>query len=68
MEIKSPVFGTLAMLHVEDGAEVEVGDSLCEVEAMKNFIRVGAAAAGTVKWLVELGEVVDEGDVLGEIT
>jgi biotin carboxyl carrier protein len=55
------------MLHVEDGAAVEEGDSLCEIEAMKTFCRVSAQASGVVHWSVELGEVVDAGDVLGEI-
>ena len=68
MNVVSPVFGTLSLLHVAEGEVVEEGDALCEVEAMKVFMRVPAPCSGKVSWLVELGEVVSEGDVLAEVT
>jgi biotin carboxyl carrier protein len=61
------MFGTLALLHVEDGATVTEGEALCEIEAMKTFLRVPAPTAGSVRWLVELGETVGEDDEIAEI-
>ncbi len=67
MDVLATTFGTLALLHVEEGAVVAVGDALAEVEAMKTFFRVEALSSGKIHWIVELGEVVGEGDVLARI-
>ena len=67
MEVLSPTFGTLGLLHVDDGSLVAEGEMLGEVEVMKTFHRIIAPVAGTLTWLVGLGEVVGEGDVLAEI-
>jgi len=66
-EVLSPIFGNLALLHVEDGAIVAEGDELGEIEAMKMYTRFSAPCAGVLTWVVELGEIVGEGDVVAEI-
>lgn len=66
-EFVSPIFGSLALFHVEEGSMVEKGEAICEVEAMKVNYRVEAPTAGKIKFFFDLGEVVGEGDVIGEI-
>lgn len=68
IEIQSPIYGTLALLHAETGVEVAAGERICEIEAMKTFISVETADSGTLEWAVELGSVVGEDDVLAWIT
>lgn len=67
MDVLAPNFGTLAIQHVDEGAEVEKGEDLGEIEAMKTYTRFYAPCAGRVTWLVELGEVVGEGDAVAEV-
>jgi biotin carboxyl carrier protein len=67
VKIFSPVFGTLAMIYVESGGEATAGENIAQVEAMKVFFEVPAPATGIVRWSVELGETIGEGDELGEI-
>lgn len=65
--IRSPMVGTMYIApspgmkpFVEVGQHVEVGDSLCVVEAMKMFNTIEADAAGTVTArLVENGQPVE---------
>ncbi len=66
-EVLSPIFGQLGLVHVEDGAVVAEGDELGEIEAMKMYTRFFAPTSGTLTWVVELGEIVGEGDVVAEI-
>ncbi|MFY8273963.1 acetyl-CoA carboxylase biotin carboxyl carrier protein [Pseudoalteromonas sp. SSDWG2] len=66
-QVKSPMVGTFysasspeAPAYVEVGAKVNVGDTLCIVEAMKMMNQIEADKAGTVKAiLVENGEPVE---------
>jgi biotin carboxyl carrier protein len=68
MEVFSPLFGNLALLHVESGSVVEAGEAIGEIEAMKMYVRVSAPCAGTLTWLIELGEIVGEGDLIAEVS
>jgi acetyl-CoA carboxylase biotin carboxyl carrier protein len=71
-EVKSPIVGTLyrapspdADQYVQVGQHVEVGTTLCIVEAMKLMNEIESDAAGKiVKILVENGQPVEYGQVL----
>jgi acetyl-CoA carboxylase biotin carboxyl carrier protein len=71
-EVKSPIVGTLyrapapdADPYIQVGQRVEVGTTLCIIEAMKLMNEIESDAAGTVvKILVENGQPVEYGQVL----
>jgi acetyl-CoA/propionyl-CoA/long-chain acyl-CoA carboxylase, biotin carboxylase, biotin carboxyl carrier protein len=66
--VTSPMQGTIVKVVVEDGATVEVGDSIVVLEAMKMEQPITAHKAGTVSGLsAAVGEVVGSGAVLCEI-
>ena len=70
--VKSPMVGTFyrsaspgAKAFVEIGDEVEVGDPLCIIEAMKLMNEIEADQAGVVKAiLIENGQPVEYGQAL----
>ena len=60
-----PMQGTVLRLQVKEGDKVEVGQTICVLEAMKMENNVNAETAGTVKDLkVEEGSTVGPGDVI----
>lgn len=61
------VVGTLADLARDDGEMVMEGDHICSVECMKTFFPIYAAASGRLHFLRDLGEVVEEGEIVAEI-
>jgi acetyl-CoA/propionyl-CoA carboxylase biotin carboxyl carrier protein len=66
--VVSPMQGTVLAVHVADGDEVEPGQVICVVEAMKMENEVRAHRAGTVRSLsVEVGQPVATGQVICEI-
>jgi acetyl-CoA/propionyl-CoA carboxylase biotin carboxyl carrier protein len=66
--VTSPMQGTIVKVVVEEGAEVEIGDSIVVLEAMKMEQPITAHKAGTVSGLAAaVGEVVASGAVLCEI-
>lgn len=67
IEVHAPVFGSLAMLHAENEAEVELGDRICEIEAMKTYFSVIAPAKGKLTWRLGLGEVIGTGEIIAWI-
>ena len=70
--VKSPMVGTFyaaskpgAEAFVKVGSKVEVGDTLCVIEAMKIFNQIEADASGTVvAVLKDNGSPVEYGEVL----
>ncbi|MGH3009632.1 MAG: acetyl/propionyl/methylcrotonyl-CoA carboxylase subunit alpha [Gaiellaceae bacterium] len=63
--VVSPMQGTILSVRVSDGDEVEPGQVLCIVEAMKMENEVHAHRAGTVSGLsVEAGQAVSTGQVI----
>ena len=70
--IKSPMVGTFyrspspgAKAFVEVGQQVNVGDPLCIIEAMKLLNEIEAERAGTIKAiLIENGQPVEYGEPL----
>ena len=66
--LTSPMQGTIVKVAVEDGAQVEVGDLIVVLEAMKMEQPLNAHKAGTVTGLsAAVGEVVTAGTALCEI-
>ena len=65
--IVSPVPGLLAKLIAPEGGEVQAGDIVAVVEAMKTEFALKAEAEGTVTFLAREGAQVKEGEVIAEI-
>jgi biotin carboxyl carrier protein len=66
-ELQAPMPGRILQFFVEPGQEVQVGDSILSLEAMKMENVLKADGVGVVKNIqVELGAVVDKGAVLIE--
>ncbi|KAA9150085.1 acetyl/propionyl/methylcrotonyl-CoA carboxylase subunit alpha [Amycolatopsis acidicola] len=66
--VTAPMQGTIVKVAVEDGQQVEAGELVVVLEAMKMENPVTAHKAGTVNGLsVEVGSAVTQGSVLLEI-
>ncbi len=66
--VTAPMQGTIVKIMVAEGDEVEVGQALCVLEAMKMENNIAAQVAGTVSELkVEAGQSVGAGDVIAVI-
>ena len=66
--LTSPMQGTIVKVAVEDGAQVEAGDLIVVLEAMKMEQPLNAHKAGTITGLAAaVGEVVTAGQSLCEI-
>ncbi|MEM8500321.1 MAG: acetyl/propionyl/methylcrotonyl-CoA carboxylase subunit alpha [Pseudomonadota bacterium] len=60
--LRAPMNGTMISLLVDEGAQVDAGDSLLVMEAMKMEHTIRAPSAGTVKqFYFKPGELVDGG-------
>ncbi|KGJ06673.1 acetyl-CoA carboxylase [Paracoccus halophilus] len=66
-EVTAPVPGTLSIWQVEDGAEVEDGQVIAVIEAMKMETRVEAHRAGRLSHGCKAGSSVGMGEVIGRI-
>lgn len=63
--ITVPMQGTVVRLMVAEGDQVEAGQTICVIEAMKMENNVNAATAGTVKDLrIDEGVTVGPGDII----
>ncbi|HEX3981346.1 MAG TPA: biotin/lipoyl-containing protein, partial [Acidimicrobiales bacterium] len=63
-----PMQGTIVKVLVAEGDAVEVGQTICVLEAMKMENNVSAEKAGTVKEIkVQAGDSVGPGDVIAVI-
>ena len=66
--VAAPMQGTIVKIAVEDGQQVEVGDLVVVLEAMKMENPVTAHKAGTITGLaVSTGVTVTQGNVICEI-
>jgi len=64
-EIKSPMPGMVLHIDVEEGQEIEKGDTLLVLEAMKMENLIKSHASGTIKSIkVKQGEAVSKNQVL----
>jgi pyruvate/2-oxoglutarate dehydrogenase complex dihydrolipoamide acyltransferase (E2) component len=59
--------GTLSQWLISDGAPVKEGEPLYALESEKSVQEIESPASGTLKILVQSGEVCPVGTVLGEI-
>jgi len=65
--LRAPIAGTVLQVSVQPGQEVNEGDSLIILEAMKMETEVTAPVSGTVKSVpVKVGTAVQSGDLLVE--
>ncbi len=66
--IEAPMQGTIVKVLVEEGQEVEAGEGIVVLEAMKMENQINADNAGTVKAIkVAAGDTVGGGDILAVI-
>ncbi|KNX37809.1 acetyl/propionyl/methylcrotonyl-CoA carboxylase subunit alpha [Luteipulveratus halotolerans] len=66
--LTAPMQGTIVKIAVEDGASVEVGDTVLVLEAMKMEQPITAHKAGVVSGLTaQIGQTVTAGSVLADI-
>ncbi|PLK71665.1 acetyl/propionyl-CoA carboxylase subunit alpha [Rhizobium sp. TH135] len=59
--ITAPISGTLQAFKVEDGTEVQAGDLIAVMEAMKMETQVTAARAGRIRFKAEAGAYLQAG-------
>ncbi|MGQ3077980.1 MAG: acetyl/propionyl/methylcrotonyl-CoA carboxylase subunit alpha [Allorhizobium sp.] len=59
--ITAPISGTLQAFKVEDGTEVQAGDLIAVMEAMKMETQVTAARAGRIRFNAEAGSYLQAG-------
>lgn len=66
--VTAPLSGSVARILVEEGEEIEAGQVLCVLEAMKMETEITAPAKGKVeRILVSKGEAVAGGEALIEL-
>lgn len=65
--VVADIVGSLADLSVDDGILVRRGDIIGSLESMKTFFPLYASDDGRVQFVVGLGEIVGEGDVVAWI-
>ena len=64
-EVRAPMPGTIVSVAVQPGDQVEVGQDLCVLDAMKMNNRIRAPRAGTIAQIhVSAGQQVQYGDAL----
>lgn len=59
--------GTVVNWLTSDGAQVEKGEEVVEIEVIKTSMTLKASASGTLEILVDEGEEFKPGDALGRI-
>lgn len=67
VEVRAEMTGSIALRRVDDGAMVEAGEAIAEIECMKTFWPLNAPVAGIVRHKVELGAVVGQDEVVAVI-
>ncbi|MCF2573163.1 acetyl/propionyl/methylcrotonyl-CoA carboxylase subunit alpha [Brevibacterium sp. UCMA 11754] len=65
--VSAPVPGNLVDYLIADGAEVAEGDDVAVLSAMKMETRVQAPAAGALKQVAKVGDMVAVGEVIARI-
>jgi len=65
----SPLAGLVQAINVEVGAQVNEGDLVITLEAMKMYTAINANSSGTIQAIhVKVGDAVDEGQILYTIS
>jgi acetyl-CoA/propionyl-CoA carboxylase biotin carboxyl carrier protein len=65
--IAAPIAGSLVAWKVADGEQVQIGDVVAVMEAMKMETQVLAPAAGVLRQAVAAGQTVQAGEALGTV-
>lgn len=65
--IKSPSPGKLIRFLVEDGAHVQQGCPVAEIEVMKMIIPLLSGESGVIKLIKPSGSAIETGDLIGKI-
>lgn len=66
--VEAPMMGRVIRVHVENGHEVQEGDPICDIEALKMEIPIVAPVSGRVTAVsVSAGQKVEAGDGLAVI-
>lgn len=61
----SPLAGIVQAIEADVGAQIEAGDLVITLEAMKMYTPINATASGTITAIhVKVGDAVDEGQAL----
>ncbi len=64
-ELTSPIQGTVTSVHTESGADIETGQLICIIEAMKMENEIVAHRSGSITSLaVEPGQTIGSGDLI----
>jgi len=63
--IHAPIAGSIQAWKIEDGAQVQAGDLLAVMEAMKMEVQVTAARAGIIRLVAQPGAFVNAGEAIG---
>jgi acetyl-CoA carboxylase/biotin carboxylase 1 len=65
--IKSPSPGKLIRLLIEDGAHVQQGLPVAEIEVMKMIIPLLSGESGVIKLVKPAGSAIETGDIIGNM-
>ena len=66
-DVVAPMPGNLVEFRVEDGAEVNAGDVIAVLSAMKMEDQVLATTSGICTHIATAGDALNEGDVIATI-
>lgn len=67
-KLRAPSPGKLVRYVVEDGDHVDANQPYAEIEVMKMYMPLVVSEAGTVRFLVQAGSAMQNGDVIGILT
>ncbi|KQO99653.1 acetyl/propionyl/methylcrotonyl-CoA carboxylase subunit alpha [Leifsonia sp. Leaf264] len=67
-ELRAPMPGTVTAVHVADGDEVEAGQAIVSIEAMKMEHRVSSPINGRVSLATSEGALVRRDDIVASVT
>ncbi len=65
--LPAPVAGTILRFAVADGDQIAEGDTVIIIESMKMELEIKSTAAGTIHFLVAIGDAVGAQDAVAEI-
>lgn len=63
-DVKAPIAGTLQSWNIEDRTEIQQGDLLAIMEAMKVEVRITAPRAGVIRLKAAVGAALKSGDTI----
>ena len=66
-EVRASIPGTVSVLSVPDGAAVDQGEILLEIECMKTLWPLSAPATGIVRFDVQICEVVAQEQLVATV-